>query len=81
MLTESVDLMPTVLEWVGQPIPDGVDGKSLTGFLSGKPAENWRDYVYLELDFGQPDRPTERQMVTGIELQDSGFSILREFRF
>ncbi len=80
-LTESVDLMPTLLELVGQRIPSGTDGKSLTGFLAGKPPENWRDYVHLELDFGQPDAPTKRQLATGTDLRDSNLAILRESRF
>jgi len=64
-----------------QLTPEGVDRKSLTGFLSGKPAENWRDYVHLELDFGQPDKATKKQIATGTDLQDSNLSILREARF
>jgi hypothetical protein len=31
--THSIDLMPTLLEWAGAPVPEGVEGESLRGVL------------------------------------------------
>ncbi|MEM7696093.1 MAG: sulfatase-like hydrolase/transferase [Pseudomonadota bacterium] len=47
--TESVDVMPTILEWLGaDPIP--LDGRSLGPFLDGGTPAQWRDGVMLEFD-------------------------------
>ncbi len=50
--TESVDLMPTVLEWIGQECPRACDGHSLLPFLrDGGAPDNWRREVHYEFDF------------------------------
>jgi arylsulfatase len=46
-LVEMVDLMPTLLDAVGIPVPDGVQGRSLTPLLTGATAAH-RDSVYSE---------------------------------
>jgi arylsulfatase A-like enzyme len=49
---ECVDVVPTVLDTLGVPIPGHrVEGRSLLPLLHGQqPA--WRDHVYSELDYG-----------------------------
>jgi arylsulfatase A-like enzyme len=44
------DLMPTVLEWAGLPVPDYMHGRSLVPLLEGKSADelNWRKSYYVE---------------------------------
>ena len=42
------DIMPTVLDLAGCPIPDHVDGKSLVPLLRGDEAPDWRDYLHGE---------------------------------
>lgn len=44
---ELMDLMPTVLDAAGIPIPDGVDGCSLLPVLRGKPMA--REYIHGEI--------------------------------
>jgi len=53
-LTLNIDLAPTLLELAGAAIPDSVDGRSLAGFLRGKPPSSWRSEAYVELYTG-PD--------------------------
>jgi len=49
--TESVDLMPTMIEWLGGESPQVCDGRSLTPLLStGKPVD-WRTELHYEYDF------------------------------
>ena len=36
--TESIDVMPTILDWLGGEIPRTCDGESLLPFLAGRPA-------------------------------------------
>lgn len=49
--TESVDIMPTVLELTGAVPPRQCDGRSLVPFLSGDRPPNWRTAVHWEFDF------------------------------
>ncbi|QUS54401.1 alkaline phosphatase family protein [Pseudovibrio brasiliensis] len=80
-VTESIDIMPTILEWVGQDLPSSVDGKSLLPFLKGKTPEDWRTFSMSELDFADPLEPTLWQQQLGTKLDNSCLSILRDDRF
>ncbi len=57
--TENVDLMPTILEFVGLPIPSQCDGYSLEPFLSHQRSPvYWRNEVHWEFDFREWFDPT-----------------------
>ena len=49
--TESVDVMPTILDWVGGSIPRACDGRSLAPILQGSVPADWRDVLHYEYDF------------------------------
>lgn len=54
--TESVDVMPTILEWIGAGLPDPCDGRSLGSFLhDGVAPPHWRDAVFWEWAFADPE--------------------------
>lgn len=57
-LTEAVDVMPTILEAIGAPVPAHLDGRSLWPWLRQPPtADNpvaWRQAVHWEYDFRDP---------------------------
>jgi len=46
-LVSAVDLMPTLLELLGQPVPPGLDGRSFAA-LFGDPAQPHRGHVRIE---------------------------------
>ncbi|MDR2117483.1 MAG: sulfatase-like hydrolase/transferase [Planctomycetaceae bacterium] len=48
-LVESIDVMPTILDVIGQPLPNdsGFQGKSLTQLVAGK-AGDWKNIVFSE---------------------------------
>ena len=48
--SESVDLLPTILEACGAAAPGHLDGRPLTPFLDGRTPEDWRDAVHHEYD-------------------------------
>src|SRR5882724_9635096 len=49
--TETIDTMPTVLEWLGLEVPRQCDGRSLLPFCEkGAPAD-WRTEAHYEFDF------------------------------
>ena len=49
--TEAIDLMPTVLEWLGGTPPRQCSGRSLRPFLEGRAPEAWRTAAHWEYDF------------------------------
>lgn len=52
--TESVDIMPTILETVAADIPHQCDGKSLLGFTRTSQPINWRTEAHMEFDMRAP---------------------------
>jgi arylsulfatase A-like enzyme len=49
--TETIDTMPTILDWLGGEIPRQCDGRSLLPFVHGEPPPDWRTEVHYEFDF------------------------------
>jgi arylsulfatase A-like enzyme len=49
--TEAVDLLPTVAELLGEPIPPQCDGLPLTSFLRGESPSWWRSAAHYEWDW------------------------------
>jgi arylsulfatase A-like enzyme len=49
--TETIDTMPTILDWLGLPIPRQVDGRSLLPFCEGAAPSDWRTEAHYEFDF------------------------------
>ncbi|WP_377194154.1 sulfatase-like hydrolase/transferase [Ruegeria meonggei] len=79
--TESIDVTPTILSWVGQPIPNAMDGRSLIPLLKGQVPKDWRTYSFSELDFSDPQTPTLWQQELGTGHSNSCLGILRDERF
>ena len=52
--TESIDLMPTILERIGRPAPGQCDGFSLGAFCRGQRPEGWRQEYHAEFDLRSP---------------------------
>lgn len=53
---EAVDIVPTILESIGLPVPTHrVEGRSLLPLLAGEAPANWRDQTWSELDFAYRD--------------------------
>lgn len=75
--TESIDIAPTVLDWLGQTAPDTMDGRALTPFLRGQTPASWRSHTFSELDYGNPITPTSPQTALGIRAEEANLCILR----
>jgi arylsulfatase A-like enzyme len=49
--TESVDVVPTILDWIGAPVPRTCDGRSLAPWCRAEPPASWRTEAHFEFDF------------------------------
>lgn len=49
--TEHVDVMPTLLDFIGADIPPQCDGRSLMPFVETGAASGWRTEAHFEFDF------------------------------
>ncbi|WP_299399819.1 alkaline phosphatase family protein [Pelagibius sp.] len=78
--TESVDVMPTILEWLGQPVPRQCDGRSLLPFCAGEQPERWRDGVLYEFDFRDVLDPSVEQRL-GIEMDACNLAVYQTERW
>ncbi|UFU03087.1 sulfatase-like hydrolase/transferase [Ruania suaedae] len=62
-LVSIVDLLPTLAEWIGAPLPAGVQGRSLTPLLRGEEAPPsefatmYGEHGYGGVSYGEDDRP------------------------
>jgi arylsulfatase A-like enzyme len=62
-VTESVDILPTICEFIGIDVPLQADGQSLTAFLHGEPAPpHWRNTAHYEWSFADPVNRTSERM-------------------
>ena len=79
--TESIDVAPTILAWLGLEPPPGFNGRSLLPFLDGAEPDDWRDHIFFELDMADPLEPTGFQNRFGLKASDCNVAVLRETRF
>jgi N-sulfoglucosamine sulfohydrolase len=63
-LVSTVDVLPTILEAIGRPVPDRVQGRSFLPLLAAGAADRHRDAVFAEMTHHVDDLPT-RAVRTG----------------
>lgn len=75
--TESVDVLPTILDWLGIDTPLQVDGWSLAPFIhAGAAPDHWRNEAYFEWDFRNPlNRFAETFL--GVPMEHCSLAVLR----
>lgn len=64
-LTESTDVLPTILDYAGIPCPADINGRSLRPLMEGQVPSDWRLAVMCELDVSDP---TTREYETALGL-------------
>ncbi|TVQ57596.1 MAG: phosphonate monoester hydrolase [Rhodobacteraceae bacterium] len=80
-ITETVDVAPTILDWLGAVAPPAMDGASLLPFLQDSPPPDWRDAALTEIDFSHPARPTRFQRALGLPETRCNAAVLRDARW
>jgi arylsulfatase A-like enzyme len=79
--TEHVDIMPTLLDFIGAEIPPQCDGLSLLPFArSGAPA-HWRRHAHWEFDFRDVTFPDGAEKALGLTLHQCNLTVIRDERF
>jgi arylsulfatase A-like enzyme len=78
--TESIDIVPTILERIGAEVPAHLDGRSLTGFLEGGEPAGWREEAHWEYDFREvATAKTEQEF--GLPLDALNLAVVRGERY
>jgi arylsulfatase A-like enzyme len=77
VMTEHVDLLPTLCELLGAPVPVQCDGRSLVPWMRGESVAGWRNEVYHEMDLRDP-ASTFLEDAFGITLEECSLAVLRD---
>jgi arylsulfatase A-like enzyme len=75
--TENVDVMPTVLDWLGLPVPVQCDGASLLPLVHDTLSTPWRDAAFWEWEFRDPIGGWAEKIL-GLTMDQCAISVLRD---
>ena len=78
--TEAIDVMPTVLEWMGADIPRTCDGASLMPFVTKAGDTEARDAAHCEYDF-RDTATTSIASDLGVNNDEANFCAIRGSRY
>ena len=78
--TESVDVMPTILDWLGGEIPRACDGRSVLPLLDGERPADWRTELHYEYDFRDVFY-SEPEEVLGLGMDESSLCVVQDERY
>lgn len=78
--TEAVDILPTLIDLLGEPPEPHLDGCSLKPFLSGGSPAAWRDAAHWEFDF-RSIADGEAEAHFGIGSRQCNLAVIRTKKF
>ena len=78
--TESVDVMPTILEALGGAAPRSSDGRSLLPLLEHLPSEAWRDVLFYEYDF-RDVHYSKPESALGLSMDESSLCVVQDAQY
>ena len=78
--TETIDTMPTILEWLGLPVPRQCDGVSLLPFAAGRLPADWRTEVHYEFDF-RDLYYTHPESTLGVPMDKCALAVVQDENF
>lgn len=79
-ITESVDIMPTILDWLDSSIPRQCDGQSLLPFTRGNKPKKWRQEAHWEYEFYDVKSKTVESSL-GLTMQDCKLNVIQSDRY
>ena len=80
LFTESVDVVPTIVDLLGAKVPRAVDGISLRPFVDGRAPARWREAAHWEFDFRDMLGGTA-QAALGITADECSLAVHRGARY
>jgi arylsulfatase A-like enzyme len=78
--SESVDILPSLIELAGGIPPGHLDGRSLVPFLDGSSPPDWRDAVHWEYDFREVETGAAQEFL-GLDLDACSLAVIRDEHF
>jgi arylsulfatase A-like enzyme len=79
--SETIDTMPTILDWLGGEIPSQCDGRSLLGFArDGAAPADWRREVHYEYDFRNVQGGAAEERL-GLPMDDCSLAVIQDERY
>ena len=78
--TEAVDVVPTILEWLGQPPLRQCDGRSLLPFSHGARPADWRTEVHYEFDF-RDVYYSKPETALGLQMDECSLAVVQDRRY
>jgi arylsulfatase A-like enzyme len=78
--TESVDVMPTILEALGGTTPRACDGHSVLPLLEGPAPSDWRDLLFYEYDF-RDVHYSKPEGELGLSMDESSLMVVQDERY
>lgn len=79
--TETIDTLPTLLEWMGQPVPRACDGRSLMPFVREcRAPDGWRTEVHYEYDFRNVYY-SQPETALGLHMDDCSLAVVQDEQF
>jgi arylsulfatase A-like enzyme len=75
--TETIDTMPTILDWLGGSIPRQCDGRSLLPFVRGPAPAGWRSEVHYEFDF-RDVYYSKPETVLGLHMDQCSLAVVQD---
>ncbi|MFV2032862.1 MAG: sulfatase-like hydrolase/transferase, partial [Gammaproteobacteria bacterium] len=78
--TESVDIMPTILEYLGVAIPGQCDGVPLTPFCQGETPPDWREEAHWGFDFRNFNN-SDGNIALGLKPDQCAVNVIRGQRY
>jgi arylsulfatase A-like enzyme len=79
--TESVDVMPTLLDWLGGDIPPACDGRSLVPLVHGDKPADWRTELHYEFDFRDVGTGARPELALGLHRDDCALCVTQDADF
>ncbi len=78
--SENIDVMPTVLKWLGADVPRQCDGRSLLPWMHDETPADWRREAFFEYDFRDVGFPFSENAL-GLRPDECGIGMLRGERY
>ncbi|MBT6274340.1 MAG: alkaline phosphatase family protein [Chromatiales bacterium] len=79
--TEAVDVMPTILDWLGVTKPRECAGASLMPFIRGETPTDWRHEVHWEYDFRPYYADAGTPPPYGLSIDECSLSVIRDEKY